>query len=130
MQQQPLVTVRETENVQATSPTLMYARKMPTTKPRLWPGLLAAGAMASHVALGVALTLSYMRMTACELGDALALLCIVVLGPLGLVCSLAGIGLVRRHLNGWVFLASILALPLNVYFCLIPAGLVLFDIGL
>lgn len=120
MQEQVLLDEETTDDKShpCPTPTLTYARNLPTIRPYAWPRLLAVGAGASHVAIALVFGLAFAWQD--HLGGldlVLGLLCVGVLGPLGAVCSLAGIGLVRWHLNGWVLLASILTLPLNLYLC-------------
>ena len=121
MQEPLLADAEQAEDATGALPTLMYARVPPAVRPYGWPWLLAAGAGASHAGVAAGVALAWVLHG--DLGFVLALLSIL-LGPPGVVCGLAGLGLVRRHLSGWVFLVSLLTLPLNVYFSLLVFGVI------
>jgi hypothetical protein len=116
--------------------TLMYAPSVSLRSPARWPWRVAVGAGVSPAMLALGL-MTMLLSEACPepdrslfLGPAsVALLVVgVFLAPVGMLCGLAGILLVRRHLNGWVVLVSILTLPVNVIVCLVLCGIIPFEI--
>jgi hypothetical protein len=125
---QQLEDLQEIEAGASEYPSLAYAPCKPAG-PADWPWLLAwlfaLAAAASHVLLGFGIVLSFAAPSE-SLGLLLVLLSIL-LGPLGVICSLLGIGFVRLHLSGWGMLLCVVTLPLNVFLSLLVFGIIPFE---